>query len=185
MGIGPDERVVLYVGRVAQKKGLEFLLDCAPAVLARFPGTRFVIAGEDMGLGRFLSAEVKRRGLGKNFLIAGPLDDDMLVSAYHSCDLLVLPSEYEAFGLVLAEAMACGRPCVATHVGGVPEVVEHGRTGVLVPPRDPAALAGAINGLLADPETGRRMGEAGRARALREFSLERMTDRILDIYRRD
>jgi glycosyltransferase involved in cell wall biosynthesis len=136
MGICPDERVVLYVGRVAQKKGLEFLLECAPAVLARFPRTRFVVVGEDMGLGRFLAAEVRKRGLRKNFLIAGPLDDDMLVSAYHSCDLLVLPSEYEAFGLVLAEGMACGRPCVATDVGGVPEVVEHGRTGVLVPPRD-------------------------------------------------
>ena len=184
-GIGPDERIVLYVGRVAQKKGLEDLVDCAPAVLARFPRTRFVVAGADMGLGGYLAAEVGKRGLRDRFLVTGLLDEELLVSAYNSCDMLVLPSEYEAFGLVLAEAMACGRPCIATRVGGVPEVVDEGRTGMLVPPRDPAALAEAMIEILSDPEKGRRMGEAGRAKALREFTVERMADRMLEIYRRE
>ena len=184
-GIGPSEKIVLYVGRVAQKKGLEFLLECAPIVLSRFPEVRFVVAGEDMGLGKRMANEARKRGLGDRFLVTGPLDDECLVSAYYSCELLVLPSEYEAFGLVLAEAMACGRPCVASRVGGVPEVVDDGRTGILVPPRDSSSLAEAISTILSDPVQGQKMGEAGRAKAVREYSLERMTDRILAIYERD
>jgi glycosyltransferase involved in cell wall biosynthesis len=182
--IGDDEKIILYVGRVALKKGLETLIEASPLVIGRFPEVRFVVVGEDMGLGEWMGAEIDRRDLSGNFLITGFLDQaDLLVSAYHSCYLLVLPSEYEAFGLVLAEAMACGKPCVATDVGGIPDVVLNGKTGVLVPPRDPIALAEALCGILSDPEIVGKMGTLGRQAVEERFSWSKVADRMLEIYR--
>jgi starch synthase len=182
LGIGPDERIVLFAGRLAPKKGLDTLLDAAPAVVARFPRARFLVAGEDMGLGGWLRSEIRKRGLSARFSAPGLLPERDLLAAYHICDVLALPSEYEAFGLVLAEAMACAKPCVATRVGGVPEVVEDGETGLLVPPRDPAALAGALGRVLGDPEEAGRMGRAGRIRAGERFALGPVVDRIEAAY---
>jgi glycosyltransferase involved in cell wall biosynthesis len=182
-GIGNNERIVLFVGRLALKKGLETLVECAPMVLSKIPHVKFVIVGEDMGLGLQIKKEVKRRGLNGSFLFTGYLpEDSMLVSAYNACDLLVLPSEYEAFGLVLAEAMACGKPCVACRVGGVPEVIDHERTGLLVPPRDPVQLADAIIRVLLNSEDAIKMGRSGRQKAVKEYSISTMTDRILEVY---
>jgi glycosyltransferase involved in cell wall biosynthesis len=97
-------------------------------------------------------------------------------------DVLVLPSLSEALGLVLLEAGALGVPVVATAVGGIPEVVEDGVTGILVPPGQPDALADAVTRLLRDPERARAMGEAGRARVEREFTLERTIAGHLAVY---
>jgi glycosyltransferase involved in cell wall biosynthesis len=100
-------------------------------------------------------------------------------------DLMVAPSRWaEAFALVLAEAAASGVPSVATHVGGIPEVVEHGVTGILVPPADPAALGRALAELLADPERRAAMGLAARQRACRLFSVDAMATATLGHYRR-
>ena len=182
--IADNEKLILYVGRLAQKKGLEDLIEAAPFVLERFPEAKFVIVGEDMDLGEWMRMEIDRRGLSGNFLLTGFLNEaDMLVSAYHSCHLLVLPSEYEAFGLVLAEAMACGKPCVATDVGGIPDVVLDGKTGMLVPPRNPNALAHALCRMLSDPETARKMGILGRESVEERFSWSKVAENMLRIYR--
>jgi glycosyltransferase involved in cell wall biosynthesis len=87
-------------------------------------------------------------------------------------DLFVLPSLYEGFGIAILEAMAAGRPVVATAVGGIPEVVVHGETGLLVPPGDPVALADALHELLAHPERARALGARGRERAREKFRIE-------------
>ncbi|MBM4250009.1 MAG: glycosyltransferase family 4 protein [Euryarchaeota archaeon] len=181
-GIGPGDNVVLFVGRLAPKKGLDTLLDAAPAVIAECPETRFLVVGEDMGLGCWLRSEVRRRDLSERVRLTGHVPERELLAAYHCCDVLTLPSEYEAFGLVLAEAMACGKPCVGTRVGGVPEVVDDGSTGLLVPPRDPAALAEALCRVLSDPALTRRMGAAGLERARERFSLVGMVDRLEKVY---
>ena len=97
-------------------------------------------------------------------------------------DVVVLPSWTEGMPLVLLEAMAHRRPVIATPVGGTPEVVVDGETGLLVPPRDPAALAGAIRRLVTEPHTAVHMGEAGFLRAARRFSVEAMCRRVLEIY---
>jgi glycosyltransferase involved in cell wall biosynthesis len=97
-------------------------------------------------------------------------------------ELLVHPVRWEGFGLVLLEAMLAGLPVVASRVSSVPEIVLEGETGLLVPPDDPAALAAAVNALLGDPERTRVLGEAGRARAKAEFSVERMARETLAVY---
>jgi glycosyltransferase involved in cell wall biosynthesis len=97
-------------------------------------------------------------------------------------DLVVLPSVAEALPTVLIEAAAAGRPVVATRVGGVPEVVDHGRSGLLVPPDDSQALLSAITQILTDPERASYLGERARQIAVERFGLERMVDQTLDLW---
>ena len=99
-----------------------------------------------------------------------------------ACDIFVLPSLCEGLPLAILEAMAAWKPVVATAISGTDETVVHGVTGLLVPPADPAALAGAIQSLLADPEASRRLGLAGRARVAREFLVETMVARVEAVY---
>ncbi len=107
---------------------------------------------------------------------------DHVPSLLAGCDVLALPSYAEGMPLVVLEAMAQSRPVVASAVGGSPEVVVDGVTGLLVPPGDVHALAAALRGLLADPERARRLGEAGRARVEADFSADVMCRRVLRVY---
>jgi glycosyltransferase involved in cell wall biosynthesis len=192
-GIGPDERVVLFSGRLAQNKGLTVLAEAAPAVLKPFPRTRFVLVGQDMGVQDRLEKRLCELGVKDRFLLTGHVKDDALFrSAYGACDVFVLPSEYEAFGLVLLEAMGSGKPVVASAVGGMPEViggpnkvegVKETDCGLLVNYGDEKALAGAIGKLLGDDGLRRKMGAAGRERVRKEFNWDSVTERILDIYK--
>jgi len=191
-GIDENEKVVLFSGRLAQNKGLLVLADAAPAVLRSFSDTRFVLVGQDMGVRDRLEKRLGELGIRDRFLLTGHVRDEALFrSAYGACDVFVLPSEYEAFGLVLLEAMASERPVVASAVGGMPEViggpnkvegVEATDSGLLVNYGDEKALAEAIGKLLADGGLRRKMGQAGRERVRREFNWDSVTGRILDIY---
>ncbi len=192
-GLGPKERVVLFSGRLAVNKGLTVLADAAPEVLRQFPNTRFVLVGQDMGVREKLQKRLGELGVRDRFLLTGHITDEALFrSAYGACDVFVLPSEYEAFGLVLLEAMASAKPCVATNVGGMPEVlgapspprgVAQAASGILVDYDDPGQLSGAIARLLADDGLRASMGAAGRERVRREFNWDSVTSRILDIYK--
>ena len=116
---------------------------------------------------------------------AGEVPDEDLPGCYHAADIFVLPANAraEAFGIVLLEAMASGLPCITTEVGtGTSWVVQDGVTGLVVPPRDPQALAGAIQALLDDPQRRAAMGHAARARVEAEFTLERMIARVQAVY---
>jgi glycosyltransferase involved in cell wall biosynthesis len=189
----PDsEPVVLFSGRLAVNKGLMVLADAAPDVLRQFPDTKFVVVGQDMGVREGLERRLKELGIGDRFLFTGHIKDEALfLSAYGACDMLVLPSEYEAFGLVLLEAMASGKPCVATNVGGMPEVlgepsppkgIHQTGCGMLVDYQDTGQLARAIGRLLSDKKLRETMGMAGRARVQKEFNWDAVTARILEIY---
>jgi alpha-maltose-1-phosphate synthase len=109
-----------------------------------------------------------------------PRDDVVQLYSHAAC--FACPSVYEPFGLINLEAMACGTPVVASAVGGIPEVVVDGETGLLVPPGDPGILAAALGRLLADPARGARLGTAGRRRVEERFSWERIAERTIAVY---
>jgi glycosyltransferase involved in cell wall biosynthesis len=170
---------VLEVARLAEVKGQHTLLRALTRVDAHA-----VLVGRDLeqdgAYARMLEDEAERLGVADRVVFAGPRDDVPALLA--GCDVFCLPSSAEGLPVVVLEAMAAARPVVASAVGGTPEAVVDGETGVLVPPGDADALAAALADVLADPARARTLGEAGRERVLREFSAQRATERILDLY---
>ena len=163
-----DEGFLLFVGRLVPQKGISYLLEAMPLVLEEHPGARLILVGRGS-----LSSSLKRKaslmGLGGNVVFSGYIEEDELKEAYGACDLFVLPSTVEPFGIVIVEAMASGKPVVCTDSGGVKEIVADGVNGFIVPARDPEALARRICQLLSDKGLRDRMGRAGRSIAGEKF----------------
>ena len=175
---------LLFVGRRASNKGLLELVE-AFAPIARSDATAtLVLVGEDGGMGARVEARIQELGLaGRVRQVGHVADEALLASAYREARALVLPSEYEAFGLVLLEAMAQGTPVIASRVGGIPEIVEDGRTGLLVPPRSPGPLSEAIRRLWDDPTLAHRLGETARTTVVPRYRWEAVAEAIETIYR--
>lgn len=178
-----DRRILLLPGRLTEWKGQMALLTAA-ARLAR-EDVRIVLAGPAAKRGDFrrrLAEKADALGLGPALRIPGDIHD--MAAAYAAADVVVNASTSpEAFGRVMAEALAMRRPVVAFDHGAAPEILEHGRTGWLVPPGDIPALAGAIAGALdLDPSHRRMMGEAGRRRISGDFGKDAMAARTLEVY---
>lgn len=179
LGVDPETRLIVGLGRLVPVKGFQLLVKALPLIRSQVPSARLLLVG-DGPLREDLLAEARALGVGDGLDIAGAqLDPAPFLAA---ADLVVVPSLNEGMSRVLVEAMALGRPVVATRVGGIPAVVVEGETGRLVPPDDPPALAHAVSELLKDPSLRQRMGEASRRRAER-FSLAVMESRLLDLYR--
>lgn len=173
--LSPPAMTLAFAGRLIAKKGAGTLIAAMDLLKDRYPRLQLSLAGE--GDERpALEADADRRGLASRISFAGRLTHDAIYPFLASATLVAVPSHSEPFGLVALEAAQAGRPVVASAVDGLPEVVKHGRTGLLVPPGDAAALAGAIASLLDDPERASAMGEAGRQRAEGEFSWDRYVD---------
>ncbi len=169
LDIPPEHEVVTCVGQLIDFKGINHLIDAAHLLRRRQALTVLIIGDGDRRLA--LTEQVRRLGLEEKVLILGKRDDVELLLA--ASDLFVCPSVWdEALGYVILEAMAAGLPVVASRVGGIPEVVREGETGLLVPPGDAEALAGAIASLLDDPGRRGRMGQAGRRIIEEAFSME-------------
>ena len=180
MPTGPPR--VAMVGRLDPVKGHADFLAAAALILPRYPQTRFTIAGRPETIARSdLQRQARDLGLGNAVEITGHLDD---IAALHRLAGIgvVASTGSEAVSRVTLEWLAAGRPVVATSVGGIPELVDDGRTGFLVPPRDPAALAEAIGVLLAHDARRRAMGEAARADAAARFSLPRFAAETIRTY---
>lgn len=179
----PKGNIILYVGRLASNKGLEVLVSSAPKVLKEHPNTTIVFVGEDEGMRDRLIDLGKKLGITDHLLFTGHIkDENLFLSAYSACDVFVLPSEYEAFGIVLLEAQACKKPVIGTRVGGVPEAIGSEGAGVVVEYNDSEALANEINNLLADPKKCKKMGEIGRKRVKENFTWESVVDQIENVY---
>jgi len=171
--IGAETPVVLFVGRLyARQKGLEPLIE-AFALLPRARNARIRLVGEDWGGRGPLLARARELGGADRVVATGPLPRADLLREFASADLLVLPSLFEPFGIVLLEAMASGLPIVATRAGGIPEVVLDRKTALLVRPGDSAELAGAIETVLADRLLAQNLGAEGR-RWVTRFSWHRL-----------
>jgi glycosyltransferase involved in cell wall biosynthesis len=172
--------VILHVGRLAPVKGQLELI----RALATIDGAHAVLVGRDLerdgAYERELEQEAKRLGQEGRVHLVGSRDD--VPGLLAGCDVLALPSWIEGLPLVVLEAMAQAKPVVATAVGGTPELVVDGETGLLVPPRDLEALADALRALLADPARMKSLGDAGRRRVEERFSAAAMTGRVLEVY---
>jgi glycogen(starch) synthase len=169
---------VVFLGRLTRSKGVDTL--AAAAARLRTPGVQVVLVGDGPARAQ-VEAASRRLGVDGRVHITGFVPHHRTPAVLASADLIVLPSVYEELGTVLVEALQVGLPAVATDVGGIPEVVEHGRTGLLVKPGDPAALAAAIDAVVGDPEVARRMGAAARERAP-EYDWERVADEVRALY---
>ena len=172
------------VGNVAAlvpHKGQRHLVEAAHLVVRDLPDARFVILGEGE-LREHLERQVRDYHLEKHVLLPGFRTD--VLGCIKGFDLFAMSSVTEGLGTSLLDAMACSRAIVATRAGGIPEIVEHGRTGVLVEARDHAAMAREIVRLLRDDDLRRRMGEAGLARVSERFTVERMVAETAAVYER-
>ncbi len=197
--IDPARPYVLFVGRITRQKGIIHLVEALNHV---DPGTQVVLcagAPDTPEIGREMEdkvREVQARRPGVTW-IREMVDRETAIQLYAHCALFCCPSVYEPFGIINLEAMACGKPVVASAVGGIPEIVVPEETGLLVPvepdpaaefrPRDPGgfarALAAGIDRLMRDPAGRARMGEAGRRRAVDTFSWQAIARQTADLYR--
>jgi glycosyltransferase involved in cell wall biosynthesis len=173
--------VVGNVAALVPHKGQRYLIEAAHLVVQEVPDARFIVLGEGE-LREHLEKQVHEHHLEKHVLLPGFRTD--VLGCIKGFDLFVMSSVTEGLGTSLLDAMACGRPIVATRAGGIPEIVEDGINGTLVPPRDAAALAAAIVRALKDEGWRRRMGEAGLARVRERFTVDRMVSETAAVYRR-
>ncbi|MCL5256408.1 MAG: glycosyltransferase family 4 protein [Chloroflexi bacterium] len=187
LGLLPEQLLVLAVGRLVYKKGFEYLVQAIPDVLKTVPNVRFVIAG-----GGDLEAELRdlaaRHGVADHLILAGPVRRDKIISLFSAADLFVLPSVRDKRGNVdglpnvLLEAMASGKPLVASRIAGIPDVVRDGENGYLVQERDSQALAATISRLLLSPALRAQMGQANRHRVETELNWESTARQYLQVF---
>jgi glycogen(starch) synthase len=174
----------LFVGRLASNKGLVELVQAFATLARDDPERHLVLVGEDGGMRATLEARARGLGLGTRVHFVGHVGDEaLLAAAYREATFTVLPSEYEAFGLVLLESLAQGTPVVASRVGGIPEFIEEGRSGLLVPPGEVVPLTEAMRRLWTDDALARRLGRHGRTEVVPRYTWERVVDRLEVVYR--
>jgi glycosyltransferase involved in cell wall biosynthesis len=178
-----DRPVVTVVGRLRWEKGQATLVQAMSEVAREVPDAVLLVAGDGPDR-EVLGRQVAEAGLAGRTVWAGMRSAEQLPAFYGLSTVVAVPSVFEGFGLVAAEAMAAGTPVVASAVGGLREVVEDGVTGLLVPPGDAGALAAAVIRVLRDPALGEEMGQRGRDRVRALFSLERFEASTLAAYRR-
>jgi glycosyltransferase involved in cell wall biosynthesis len=173
--------VIGTVANLFPRKGLEYLVEAIGHLKKTFPYILLVIVGTGDGeYERQLRTQVEHLGLTEQILFAGFQDyPEFFISQF---DVFVLPSVLEGLGIVLLEAMALGKPIVASKVGGVPEIVQHEKTGLIVKPADVEDLFNGILTLCQDPDTCRQMGEEARRRVVECFSVERMMEQLYRLY---
>ncbi len=179
LGLAEDQPLIGNIGHLADHKGQRYLVEAVPLVLRDFPRAKFVIVGHGE-----LEVELKARadalGLGGHLFFAGFRRD--MAAILDALDVFVLPSHLEGLGTVVLEALAARKPVVATRTGGVPDIIEDGREGLLVPSRDPKALASALSRLLSDSELARTLAEEGHRKVEQNFSVDRMVEGNLELY---
>jgi len=183
--IHDDAKIVLYVGRISPEKGLDFLLKSfVKLVKIHKENTVLVIVGPDMGYLQNIMRLAKMFGVDDKVIVVGPLPhDDRLFSAYADADIVVIPSEYEAFPKVVLEAYAYGKPIIATKTGALKDVVLDGVTGFLVEYGDVEALTEKMRLLINDEHLTMSMGKAARKLVEQKFTLSKIVQKLEEVYR--
>jgi len=180
-GVHSHEKLVLCVGRLVPQKGVEYLIQAIPAIIRRHPEVRFVIVGEGWQRDH-LENLAQSTGYRWKVLFTGFLPDTDLTALTMSADILVIPSVYEPFGIVALEGMAAGVPVVASQVGGLAEVIEHDRTGVLVYSRNPESIAWGVDRVLSDPSYSRWLTQNAREMLQKTYSWEAIAIKTIKVY---
>ena len=181
-GIPSNRDIVLQIGLISPEKGVPDLLEAARLIVERTEQVQFVFAGEGPALEEYRQRAVDL-GIGDHVTWTGLVEDPFREGVFSAADVVCQVSRWqEAYGWTIAEAMAHSKPLVATHVGGIPEVVQHGRTGFLVPRRDVRAIAERILQLLEDPLLRASMGQMGRKKVENDFDVRRYVARLLECY---
>ncbi len=182
------KRIILYVGHFGLRKGIFFLIRAMKILKSEIPDCHLVCIGgvpDWLGGGDYwgiLRSEIDRNGVNDCVTLMDRIKNTDLPGYYRSASVFALPSYYETISKVTIEAMACGLPVVATNTGGIPELVEDGKTGLLVPYGSVEGLANSISTLLRDVELSRRMGEEGRAKVERDFTWKAVANRVKSVY---
>jgi glycosyltransferase involved in cell wall biosynthesis len=180
-GEGARKPIVLFVGRIAAAKGSFDLLAAWERVARSCPHAELWIVGPDQTKGQFVK-EVRSRGLDRTIKLTGPVPSHEVANLMRASQVLCLPSHGEGTPNCVTEALATGLPVVATRIGGIPDVVQHNETGLLIDRGDVQGLAGAIVSLLQDAPTRARMGKAGRAFARQHLDARANVRRLVQLY---
>jgi len=183
--IKPDHKCILFIGNMMWRKGVFDLIRAMPFILQKHPDAHLKIAGGSSGIHKVqlnkTLLEVEE-SVSDHIHLLGRVPHKELPALYNRSSVFVFPSRVEAFGLTCAEAMACGRPVVATSMASGPELIEEGISGLIADPTTPEDLAAKICVVLEDPALGQRLGRAARERALALFDLEKNLNLNLDFY---
>lgn len=177
-----DTSLVLFVGRLVHRKGVHVLIKAFSRVVEEEAEAKLLIAGEGY-MKPFLQMRVKQLKLEGKIKFLGKISEEKLANVYRSSRIVVIPSLYrESFGMVALEAMASGRPIIATRVGGLPEIIQDGKNGFLTPPGDHEKLAEKIVQLLSNPKMANEMGFLGRKIAVENYSWDTVAEQIVNVY---
>ncbi len=186
-GIGKNGRMLLFVGRLAEKKGVTYLIAAMKAVVKAFPDCRLVVIGEGPEKSSLVQ-QSRQLGLSNSVIFAGSVQNSALPAFYKAADAFVLPSivdsmgDTEGLGVVLLEAAAAGCPVVASNIGGIPDVVAHNKTGLLVEQKSPHRLAGAVIKLLGSSSLCKRLSVAARKHVTQCFSWSSVAGSFYSLY---
>lgn len=181
--LDPIQPIVICPRRLEPKNGVEYFIKAIPLVRAQFPDAQFLIVGggfpeEKVRFEKMLKENQQAHGV----IFTGNVPNTLMPRFYVASDIAVLPSLMEATSISGLEAMSTGLPCIGTNVGGIPEIIEHERSGILIEPRNHEQLASQIIHLLADDDMRKRLGMAARRRVEENFSWDVIADRTLEVY---
>ena len=182
LGLPKKRKIIFSARRLVYKNGIDTLIESAHLVARNNPDILFVVAGKGPSR-KLIEDRIKELGIEDSIKLTGFVPDDLLPVYYDAADYFVLPSASgEGLPLVLFEAMACGLPVIATTVGGTPEIINHMKNGVLVPPRNPEAMAEALSKLLAEEKLGQTIGEEAKKNVEDMFTWEKNLRQLKGVY---
>jgi len=182
-GVGPHERLVIFIGRLVPQKGVEHLIRAIPHMVRYHGETKFLIAGDGWSRSH-LESMAAATGHGNKISFLGFIPDSERIELLMSADALVIPSIYEPFGIVALEGMAAGVPVVASNVGGLSEIVEHDRTGMLAYTENPESIAWCVNKALSDHGYSNWLIENAKKKVNEVYSWESVAKKVTEVYKK-
>ena len=177
-----DSPLILYVGRLEFRKGVHVLIRSIPAVLKHFPEAKFLFIGDDCGMKEYMNKNIDELKLRENIELIGQIWRSELLEYYRKSTICIIPSLWENHPFVLLEAMSCGKPVIASNAGGMAEIIDHGKDGILVPPGSPQLLADNIVDILKNDEKRKNLGENARKKMESQYSPFKVVQKTLAIY---